>query len=362
LAQAFPARVWSISLTVQADFATMLNLLHCNVCLLIFCLGALDYFETAKAQDVQVETVADLTQQYPNIFKSGNRNAASHLWSSFILDRAASSSSATIETLFRGFCPISGSPLPDVPHTRYGEVLTRVDGSSVAGISHHCCWPCICDEQDFTRVDKKTVETLDGKVTYDFIVIGDPCQHPAKLQIPFVDPFSKTSVTLEEQAPEVKCDGGRLVGAYHSDGGYPIIGMFYTSSSSMEAHYQNATEFAHMCEQRKSEGYNSGMGLIFDKVAMINVPGAKAGIASLVSADIGDISPQPRSTTAPLVSMSGFLVLVGAAMAIVVFVGTRVVACRRPKMNLSDDESGRASAVDDSADNLECQDTYNSIE
>ena len=34
-------------------------------------------------------TVNDLHAEYGNIFKKGNRNAASHLWASFLLDRAA---------------------------------------------------------------------------------------------------------------------------------------------------------------------------------------------------------------------------------------------------------------------------------
>ena len=32
--------------------------------------------------------VKDLHREYGNIFKHGNRNAASHLWSSFLLDRS----------------------------------------------------------------------------------------------------------------------------------------------------------------------------------------------------------------------------------------------------------------------------------
>merc|ERR1712146_189448 len=35
-------------------------------------------------------SVQDLWREYGNIFRHGNRNAASHLWSKFLLERAAS--------------------------------------------------------------------------------------------------------------------------------------------------------------------------------------------------------------------------------------------------------------------------------
>jgi hypothetical protein len=193
------------------------------------------------------------------------------MWSTFILDRASSLPATTLEKLFTGFCPISGSPLPDDPHTRYWEVLNRVDGSYVSGIAHHCCWPCLCDEQDWTRVDKKTIVTSSGKKTYDFIVIGDPCKNKEQLEKPFVDPFSGASTNLQQEAPEVSCKDGSLSSATLSDGGFPIIGMFFTSHASVAGgEFNNATKFNGECAKRKAAGYNSGMGMIFEKVARIN--------------------------------------------------------------------------------------------
>ena len=48
--------------------------------------------------------VQDLHREYSNIFRHGNRNAASHLWASFLLDRAASMSTERLELMFSGFC------------------------------------------------------------------------------------------------------------------------------------------------------------------------------------------------------------------------------------------------------------------
>ena len=53
-------------------------------------------------------TVQDLHREYHNIFRYGNRNAASHLWSSFIFDRSASLSPEKFELMFSGFCAVSG--------------------------------------------------------------------------------------------------------------------------------------------------------------------------------------------------------------------------------------------------------------
>merc|ERR1711963_626407 len=57
-------------------------------------------------------TVNELHGKYYEIFsRAHNRNAASHLWASYILDRSTSFSESEIMELFGGFCPISGSPV-----------------------------------------------------------------------------------------------------------------------------------------------------------------------------------------------------------------------------------------------------------
>eukprot|EP00438_Fugacium_kawagutii_P014648 Skav218865 [mRNA] locus=scaffold2417:218140:227055:+ [translate_table: standard] len=123
--------------------------------------------------------------RYEYIFKTGNRNAASHLWSSYILDRARELEPEKLELLFRGFCPVSGSPLPDDPHTRFYSTLPSVSGGSMSGITHHCCWPCICDTQSAVKTDTKRIQTAEGPRLYTFLVIGDPCAKPGKLDEAF---------------------------------------------------------------------------------------------------------------------------------------------------------------------------------
>ena len=61
----------------------------------------------------------ELHQRYSEIFRYGNRNAASHLWTSYILDRASVTPAAQIELLFSGFCAVSGSPVYPSDYKRY---------------------------------------------------------------------------------------------------------------------------------------------------------------------------------------------------------------------------------------------------
>merc|ERR1712217_70338 len=97
--------------------------------------------------------------------------------------------------------------------------------------------------------------------------------------------------TLQRDAPEVRCKDGVLEGAPLSDNGYVIINMFFdypiesaadtsVASSRQEqpgrvsevagVKFQDEFEYASMCEQRKNNGYNSGMGEIFRRVAGIS--------------------------------------------------------------------------------------------
>merc|ERR1719210_2633650 len=229
----------------------------------------------------RLETADDLTEKYLDVFKTGNRNAASHLWTSFVLDRAHGMRPEILESVFKGFCAVSGSPLPDDPRTMYKVTLPRVGGGNVTGVVRHCCWPCICDLSDFVRVDSKTVKTRDGHQKYDFLVMGDPCEHPERLESNFTDPFTMQKVKINEEAPEVTCEQGRLTGAVRSDSGHPIIGMFFTDSAELKAvpvppvpqrklsmPVEDPTfGYGGMCVVRAKMGYNSGMGLIFHLVA-----------------------------------------------------------------------------------------------
>merc|ERR1712079_380653 len=115
-------------------------------------------------------TVNELHGKYYQIFsRAHNRNAASHLWASYVLDRSTTFSASEIRELFGGFCPVSGS-------------------------SHVCCWPCVCDLQEFVKADTLEVDTKYGRTTFDVLVIGDPCVHPER---------------IPSRAPEVYCQNGR---------------------------------------------------------------------------------------------------------------------------------------------------------
>lgn len=214
--------------------------------------------------------VKDLHREYSNIFRHGNRNAASHLWSSFLIDRAPFMSSKRFEKLSAGYCAVSGSPVTPMAQTRYKMKLERVDGmGSQVGYMYYCCWPCVCDTEDFIRADTKTIETREGPKKYNVAVIGNPCNNPKALHEPFVQPFDKRRTTIAASAPEVQCmSGGRLQGATMSDNGFVILSLFFDASGNNDQLAND--EHRSMCDDRKDHGYNSGMGEIFRRVAAIS--------------------------------------------------------------------------------------------
>jgi len=282
----------------------------------------------AAGGDVVLNGPDDLKKEYYNIFKTGNRNAASHLWASFILDRSGSMSEAQLKNTFKGFCPVSGSPLPDSPRTLYKVKLPTVAGDVLTGVTHHCCWPCICDTSDFIRVDTKTITTSDGSQKQNVLVIGDPCSHPDKLKQSYMDPFSGQSTLLSDSAPELSCvnEGGqsKLKGATYSDNGYPILGLFFSDDADISnvlappgIIQENDPTFGYgsMCLKRRQESYNSGMGLIFHLVANIspirNRPALPLPTSSLQQKDVIMSSADPSEsrmipTVAPVAVQSSY--------------------------------------------------------
>jgi hypothetical protein len=232
---------------------------------------------------------SDLGREYDNIFRHGNRNAASHLWSWFLMERSEQMNPEKFVDMFRCFCAVSGSPTEPSDTNRYKLMLPKVDGSgSYAGFMHFCCPPCVCDAHDLLKVDTKTIKTAEGERTYHFAVLGNPCEHPEELNEPFQDGVSQQNITLTLAAPELSCDeDGTLHRAPISDNGHIIIGMLFDFPDDADptwnfdepvpgrvvskggVSYQDEAEYSSMCQQRAADGYNSGMGEIFRRVARI---------------------------------------------------------------------------------------------
>lgn len=260
------------------------------------------------------ESVQDLHAEYQNIFTHGNRNAASHLWATFLFERAHQMTETKLLRMFSGFCAVSGSPVQPRDQSRYFLRLPSVvdDRALVSGFMYFCCWPCVCDTQDFIRADTLTVETLDGAREYNVAVIGNPCDRPEKMTESFVQPFGHRRTNLVNEAPMLSCAAdGTLEGATMSDGGYVIISIFFKAPVSAPAlrasvgshteslsdiavprrelpepgrmrkvgrvNYQDEFEFSDMCQERAAKGYNSGMGEIFRRVAGISPIGSSVG-------------------------------------------------------------------------------------
>ena len=207
-------------------------------------------------------TLQDLYDEYRNIFIiAGNRNAASHLWASFLLNRSVSMDNILFEKMFTGFCPVSGSIIME-GRGPYSIILPNLyDNNTSSGYVYYCCWPCYCDTKDFIKIDTKTVQTKNNEQKeYKFLVIGNPCVNPQLI------PFSKT--------PELTCSNGRdtsgeITNAFKSDNGGIIIGMLH-ESSTIRPESNNVENINLMCQERANNNYQSGMGGIFRQVASIN--------------------------------------------------------------------------------------------
>lgn len=251
-------------------------------------------------------SVQDLHREYHNIFRHGNRNAASHLWVTFLLQRAPQMTWERLMLFFSGFCAISGSPVRPSDYHRYRMTLPSVTGVDVTGFFYYCCWPCVCDTNDFIRIDTLNVTTSDGlSRRVHAAVIGNPCLRPEALRAPFVQPFyGRGETTLEREAPEVRCHDGELVGATLSDHGHIVIQLFPLAEGERglaaaegnseraqalitQQHqqpqpgrihtedvsglrFQDEFEYVEECAARERNGFNSGMGEIFRKVAAIS--------------------------------------------------------------------------------------------
>ena len=64
-------------------------------------------------------TIQQLWGEYNNIFRHGNRNAASHLWSAFLMDHAATMPLGHYNQLSAGYCAVPGPPATPQQRTRY---------------------------------------------------------------------------------------------------------------------------------------------------------------------------------------------------------------------------------------------------
>lgn len=235
---------------------------------------------TSPSPPPSLTTPQQLWAMYSNIFTSGNRNAASHLWFTYVFERSSSMSRDVFLKLSSSYCAISGSPVNPRAAAIFGTSLPVVTGgSSVAGYMYHCCWPCACDTKDFVQLDTKSIVTTAGTQSYFVTVIGDPCANPTKITAAF-----------KAQAPEIECDAnGKLRGATYSDHGHVILSLYFTSVESMGVgvatatvtsqeqatvtsmgHAVTGTALAEQCTARKNQGYTSGMGQIFRQLASMN--------------------------------------------------------------------------------------------
>lgn len=235
-------------------------------------------FASITTSYANLKTPDDLHQQYYTIFPSGNRNAASHRWATYVLERSEEMTQETFVNLFASFCAVSGSPVYPSPAKRWKMTLPQVaGGQNKTGMMYFCCYPCVCDSYDFIKVDTKTITTLDGPKQYRFVVIGNPCLHSEALTEQWQDPFRGQMTSLQQSAPDVKCDGSYLEKATLSDNGHVILSLFFEDGTpghaTADVGFQDSSQLTGYCQKRAEEGYASGMGQIFRKVAVVTPVG-----------------------------------------------------------------------------------------
>ena len=145
----------------------------------LICLTFVSLIASTVLNSVDSLTVDQLHAKYNEIFpQTFNRNAASHLWSSYILKRASNMTESEIYQLFEGFCPVSGSPISPSPENLWqGVKVKKADTQEEVSVSvHFCCWPCVCDLQAKVKTDPLTINTADGTKVFNSFVIGKNCQ------------------------------------------------------------------------------------------------------------------------------------------------------------------------------------------
>lgn len=202
-------------------------------------------------------TIKQLHDKYNEIFaRTQNRNAASHLWATYIIKRSASMTRGEILNLFSGFCPVSGSPVIPTERPEF-RVPVQKAGSpqeTVMGDIYFCCTPCVCDTMEFVRTDQVDLNTTSGVETFNALVIGDPCGHPEK---------------IPKDASELSCGSdGKLVGASLSNKGHVVIGLMQEGQPREAPNQVDGLKEG--CEKRKKSGYPGGMGTIFANLTSIN--------------------------------------------------------------------------------------------
>ena len=253
-------------------------------------------------------SVQDLHREYSNIFRHGNRNAACDLWSSFLFERAEHLSPETFETMCSGYCAVSR--LADAAERLHSIPSYAAAGSRRRPRPAGLCTTaagraCAIRRTLFASTRATSPSPAASCASTTGPSSATRARTSRRCTGPLCSLYGRGETTLAREAPEVRCDAeGRLIGATLSDHGYPIISMFFdaevvderTSAADADAStavtpssaaagpprpgrishhatsgvaFQDEYEYSQMCAERAANGYNSGMGEIFRKVAGI---------------------------------------------------------------------------------------------
>lgn len=182
--------------------------------------------------------------EWAQIFPKRNRNAGGAQFFHWILANAETPERFWL--LNRSYCAVSGSLVDPKSDPHVVHVRQQADESRrKSGLLWKCCWPCVCDIEEFATTEPFYVERLE--ITVDVLTISDPCDRLAAFP---------QEVTSWSCTNHVKASSGRaIVGVLH-----PLEGRESVSQSSNQA----------LCAERRASypSPQGGMGDIFVRLAV----------------------------------------------------------------------------------------------
>lgn len=191
-----------------------------------------------------------LRRAWPSIFRTGNRNAGGAQFFKWIRDNA--SGPTEFDEMNKLYCGVSGS----IVSPGRAPIPVRVEtleGGSVCGNYHMCCWPCACDVEKYTRAEPLQLRVGGRTVERTVLTIPDPCAEPER---------------MPAEVSTFRCEGGRTVNAVPATPGRIVVAMLHDVGRCVA----RDPKIDQRCEERKAVSAcdlanQGGMAHIFAAVA-----------------------------------------------------------------------------------------------
>ena len=199
-----------------------------------------------------------LQNNWGDLFKDGNRNAAGSIFFKWILDKCVNYNEFLEYNKL--YCAVSGSLIS--PGSKPSNIIMKdMNGTKIYGQYYKCCWPCLCDIMKYARVIKMKHKFKNEENDKEFyvITIENPCN---KNNFP------------DEVTKEYFCKGNQInEEKNHIINGRLVIGLLHNGKIATENEIDSVNNdkiTGKLCQQRNEmaiEKLEYGMGDIFIKMA-----------------------------------------------------------------------------------------------